>query len=168
MRTTLTISIAAVIAIAACSKDESTTDAPSAPRATTVSASRSDHHPVGVQWGSAPAVFPPGAEMAVLQGDPTKTEEFTVRLRMPNGYRIPPHTHPTIENVTVLSGKFLAGFGTQFNESNLQTFARDDFASIPADHAHYAMTSGETVVQVHAIGPFVLTYVNPADNPVAR
>lgn len=106
--------------------------------------------------------------MAVLEGDPSKSEPFTVRLRMPNGYKIAPHTHPTTENVTVLSGTFLAGMGTRFDESTLQTFARDDFASIPAEAAHYAMARGETVVQVHAIGPFAMTYVNPADNPVAR
>jgi quercetin dioxygenase-like cupin family protein len=121
-----------------------------------------------VQWGPAPAVFPPGAEFAVLQGDPSKAEPFTVRLRFPNGYRIPPHTHPTAENVTVLSGTFLAGMGEHFVQSEMQAFGRDDFASIPANHAHYAMARGVTVVQVHAIGPFVLTYVDPADNPTAR
>jgi quercetin dioxygenase-like cupin family protein len=106
--------------------------------------------------------------MAVLQGDPSKSEPFTVRLRLPNGYKIPPHTHPTAENVTVLTGTFLAGSGTQFDESQLEEIGRDGFLSIPAEHAHYAMARGLTVVQVHAIGPFALTYVNAADNPVTR
>ena len=91
-----------------------------------------------------------------------------MRLRFPNGYKVPPHTDPTAENVTVLSGTFLAGMGTQFDESTLKVFGRGDFAGIPAGHAHYAKARGLTVVQVHAIGPFVLTYVNPADTPAAR
>lgn len=174
MRSTHALLIAATIAVAACSKAAANDDTPNsatptAPvsdaQASAAHVSASQH---GIQWGPAPAVFPPGAEFAVLQGDPSKAEPFTVRLRFPNGYRIPPHTHPTAENVTVLSGTFLAGMGPKFVESTMQAFGRDDFASIPADHAHYAMARGQTVVQVHAIGPFVLTYVNPADTPAPR
>jgi quercetin dioxygenase-like cupin family protein len=110
-------------------------------------------------------MFPPGAEIAVLQGDPSKAEPFTVRLRFPNGYKIPPHTHPTTENVTVLSGTFLAGMGTQFVESTMQAFGRDEFISVPAEHAHYAMAQGLTVIQLHGVGPVAFTYINPADDP---
>jgi len=113
-------------------------------------------------------VLPPGAEIAVLQGDPSKAEPFTLRLRFPNGYKLPPHTHPTTENVTVLTGTFLAGMGTQFVESGLQAFGRDAFFSLPAEHAHYAMAQGLTVVQVHGIGPFAVTYVNPSDAQAFR
>ena len=174
MRSTHLAFIAAAVAVAACSKAAANDETPSSvtPTAPVVAAqapaghaSASQH---GIQWGPAPAVFPPGAEFAVMQGDPSKAEPFTIRLRFPNGYRIPPHTHPTVENVTVLSGTFLAGMGTHFDESALQAFGREGFASIPADHPHYAMARGQTVVQVHAIGPFVLTYVNPADTPAAR
>ena len=93
----------------------------------------------GIVWGPAPATLPPGAEIAVLDGNPSQPGPFTLRLRFPNGYKIPPHTHPTAENVT-----------------------------LPANHPHYAMARGVTVIQVHAIGPFALTYVDPADAPVAR
>ena len=103
--------------------------------------------------------------MAVLEGDPSKAEPFTVRLRVPNGYKIAPHTHPTTENVTVLAGTFRVGMGTTFYESDLQALDRDAFASVPANHAHYAMARGLTIVQVHAIGPFTMTYVNAADTP---
>jgi quercetin dioxygenase-like cupin family protein len=162
VRNLRSILIATAFAAAACSKDSPTATAQSAPRAALASsaAARGD-----LQWGPAPAVFPPGAEIAVLEGDPSKAEPFTVRLRFPNGYKIPPHTHPTTENVTVLTGTFLAGMGTTFIESDLQALGRDAFASVPANHAHYAMARGLTVVQVHAIGPFILTYVNPADTP---
>ena len=165
MSSRIATTVAAVLAIAACSKTAQTADAPSAPRATmTANASASAQN--SVEWGPAPAALPPGAQIAVLQGDPSSTNEFTVRLKFPNGYRIPPHTHPTTENVTVLSGTFLAGMGTQFVESNMQAFQRDGFSSLPAGMAHYAMARGETVIQLHAIGPFAINYVNQAD--VAR
>jgi Cupin domain. len=169
MRTT-SILIAA-LGIAACSKDAPSGNAPSAPATSaraSAAAAQNNSAEQGLQWGPAPSVFPPGAEIAVLQGDPSKSEPFTVRLRFPNGYKIPPHTHPTAENVTVLSGTFLAGMGAQFDESQMRAFGVDEFVSVPAEHAHFAMARGLTVVQVHAIGPFVLTYVNPADAQAFR
>ena len=118
-----------------------------------------------IKWGPAPAIFPPGAEMAVLQGNPGGTSEFTVRLRMPAGYVIPPHWHPTDENVTVISGKFRVGMGKTM--SSMLTLHEGGFITAPANEPHFARTEGVTVVQVHAIGPFAMTYVNPADTPRA-
>ena len=166
MRHQLSVLIAAA-ALAACSNESRTTVDPSGVTSAPGDA-HLQHQKQDIEWGPAPAVFPPGAEFAVLEGDPSKAEPFTVRLRFPNKYRIPPHTHPTTENVTVIEGTFLAGSGPQFVEADLQAYGRGGFASIPADHAHYAMARGQTVVQVHALGPFVLTYVNPHDNPAAR
>ena len=105
--------------------------------------------------------------MAVLQGDPSKSELFTVRLRFPSGYRIQAHTHPTDENVTVLEGRFLVGMGQRFSADSMLTLTAGGFITAPANHAHFAMARGVTVVQVHALGPFKLTYVNPADTPKA-
>jgi len=155
------------VSFAACSNDAPNNSAPTTP-ALSLIASAAPEREDDIKWGPAPAIFPPGAEFAVLQGDPSKPDEFTVRLRFPNGYKIPPHTHPTIENVTVLKGTFLAGMGEKFVESDMKAFQRDAFASIPANHAHYAMARGQTIVQVNAIGPFQLTYVNPADDPTKR
>ena len=115
-----------------------------------------------IAWGPAPAVFPAGAQLAVLEGDPSKAQEFTVRLRMPSGYRIPPHTHPTDENVTVVSGAFKVGMGTTFNDATMKQLGLGGFVTAPANMAHYAEAVGETVVQVHAMGPFTLTYVGAA------
>jgi quercetin dioxygenase-like cupin family protein len=118
-----------------------------------------------LKWGPAPAVFPTGAQMAVLQGDPIGSGQFTVRLKMPNGYKIAPHTHPTDENVTVISGIFRVGMGDKFDAKNMMTLHAGGFVTAPAQGAHFAEAQGPTVVQVHAIGPFALTYVNPADTP---
>jgi quercetin dioxygenase-like cupin family protein len=164
--TALITIIAVASTMAACSKDSRETDTPSAPPTAVAPASANGSHQAQtIQWGPAPSVLPPGAEIAVLAGDPGSQTEFTLRLKFPNGYRIAPHTHPTTENVTVIKGTFLAGMGTQFVEANLQELGRDDFVSIPAEHPHFAMARGETIVQVHGLGPFVLTYVNPADDP---
>ncbi|MEP6620881.1 MAG: cupin domain-containing protein [bacterium] len=117
------------------------------------------------KWGPAPAIFPAGAQMAVMQGDPSSTALFTVRLRMPDGYKIPPHVHPTDENVTVLSGTFKVGMGKTFEQKDMMTLTSTGFVTAPANMAHFALAQGQTIVQVHAMGPFAMTYVNPADTP---
>ena len=118
-------------------------------------------------FGPAPDVFPPGAEMAVLQGDPSVAGAiFTVRLRFPSGYVIPPHWHPTDEHVTVMRGTFLVGLGDTFDRhAFLPALRRGDFITAPANANHFAQAKGSTEVQVHAIGPFEMTYVHPEDDP---
>lgn len=118
-----------------------------------------------VQWGDAPPVFPAGAKMAVLEGDPGKAGLFTVRLNVPDGYKVAPHWHPTTENLTVISGTFNLGVGDKMDESKTTAMTAGAFGSMPARMHHYAWTKGETEVQVHGMGPFRLTYVNPADDP---
>ena len=118
-----------------------------------------------LHWGPAPAVFPKGAKMAVVSGDPSKAENFVVELSMPGGYKIPPHFHPTDETVTVKKGTFLYAMGDTFEASQLQTMKVGQSGTIPATMHHYAQAKGPTVVAVSAMGPFQLTYVNPADDP---
>jgi quercetin dioxygenase-like cupin family protein len=118
-----------------------------------------------VKWGPAPPVFPAGARFAVLQGDPSKAELFTVRLEFPAGYTIPPHFHPTDEHVTVISGTFLVGMGDKADFTHPVVLRAGGFITAGANMHHFARARGRTVVQVHAIGPFALTYVNPADDP---
>ena len=122
-----------------------------------------------VLWGPAPPIFPPGAQFAVVQGDPSAVGKiFTVRLRFPNGYVLPPHTHPTDEHVTVLRGTFLVGMGENFSRRDLASFPVDGCVTAPANMAHFASARGITEVQVHAIGPFQLTYVHPEDDPTKK
>jgi quercetin dioxygenase-like cupin family protein len=118
-----------------------------------------------LNWGPAPAVFPAGAKMAVLQGDPGQSALFTVRLQMPDGYRIPAHYHPTDEHITVISGTFLVGMGDTLNATRTTALPAGGFVTAPAKMNHYAIAKGATIVQVHAMGPFALTYVNPKDDP---
>jgi quercetin dioxygenase-like cupin family protein len=120
------------------------------------------------QWGPAPAIFPAGARMAVLQGDPSKPGPITVRLEMPDGYTVPPHYHPTDEAVTVIKGAFLIGMGDSVDLSKTVTLTGGGFGVAPAGHHHFAVARGQTIVQVNLVGPFAMVYVNPADDPTHK
>ena len=122
-------------------------------------------NPSDLKWGDAPPIFAPGAKMAVLQGDPSKGGVYTVRLKAGDGYKIAPHWHPTTENVTVISGVFNVGAGDKMDTASTTALVAGGFASMPAKMHHYAWFKGETEVQVHGVGPFKLTYVNPKDDP---
>src|SRR5262249_27673601 len=115
--------------------------------------------PSDMKWGPAPPVFQAGAEMAVLEGDPSAQAPYVVRLKMPDGYQIMPHWHPTTENVTVISGTFHLGTGDTFDDSKGHEMPTGTFGFIGPHMNHYAWATGETIVQVHGMGPFKLTYV---------
>ena len=121
--------------------------------------------PQEVKWGAGPPSIPPGAQAAVLYGDPSKEGPFALRLKMPDGYKIPPHTHPKQEVVTVISGTFSLGMGETADPAKAKALPAGGFFSLPPGMAHYAVTEGETVVQLNSMGPWTLTYVNPADDP---
>jgi quercetin dioxygenase-like cupin family protein len=121
--------------------------------------------PKDLKWGDPPAVFAKGASFTVVSGDPSKEGLFVVRLKMPAGYMIKPHWHPADEHVTVISGTFALGMGEKFDKSAMTELPAGGYALLPAQMRHYAMAKTAATVQVHGIGPFSLTYVNPADDP---
>jgi hypothetical protein len=116
-------------------------------------------------WMPAPDALPAGAQLAVLDGDPMGTGPFTVRLKLPDGYTVAPHWHPTDEKVTVIEGTFLVGMGDQFSESSLKTLGAGSFAKMPQHMNHYASAKGATTIQIEGMGPFAMTYVNASDDP---
>jgi quercetin dioxygenase-like cupin family protein len=121
--------------------------------------------PASIKWKAGPPSLPKGASFAVLEGDPGKAGPFVLRVKMPDGYRIPPHTHPTTERVTVISGTMYIGMGDTFDEKKGKALPAGAFGRWPAGMKHFAWTKGETVVQVHGTGPWAIHYVNPADDP---
>jgi quercetin dioxygenase-like cupin family protein len=121
-----------------------------------------------ITWGDPPPVFEKGASFAVVSGDPGQPGLFAVRLKMPAGYRIAPHWHPTDEHVTVLSGTLALGMGDQLDEKAMKELPSGGYALLPAEMHHYALAKTDAIVQVHGVGPFALTYVNPADDPSKR
>jgi uncharacterized protein DUF4437 len=129
----------------------------------------SDQHvvlnPADLKWGDAPPGLPPGAKMAVLDGDPNKKGPFTVRMQAPAGYKVLPHTQPTTEHVTVISGTFNIGTGDKFDEATGKKFGAGGYMVMPTGMKHYAWTTTETIIQINGMGPFVIKYVNPEDDP---
>ena len=118
-----------------------------------------------VTWGAAPPFLPSGAELAVLDGDPGQAVRITLRLKMPAGYEIPAHWHPTQEDVTVLSGSLNVGMGDTLDKAASTALRPGGFVALPAKMNHYVWTDEATIVQVHMNGPFEITYVDPATDP---
>ena len=118
-----------------------------------------------VQWGPAPAALPAGAQISVLEGNPSEKGAVTLRLRFPANYSIPPHWHSMIERVTVLSGTLHVGMGDKLDRQASQTLEPGGFVSLPANMHHFAWTAAATVVQINLEGPFDIFYVNPSDDP---
>ena len=121
--------------------------------------------PQEIKWASGPPSLAPGAEVAVLYGDPGKDGLFAMRLKLPKGYKIAPHTHPKPEVVTVISGTFRLGMGETADQSKGKPLAAGSFFAMPPGMAHFAFADEDTVVQLNSTGPWALTYVNAADDP---
>jgi hypothetical protein len=122
--------------------------------------------PDAIQYGPAPSFVAPGAQLAVLEGNPMASSgDYTLRLKMPDGFRIAPHWHPKRENVTVISGTLKVGMGDRFDESAMLAFPAGSFAYLDPDMHHYVMANGEVVVQVHGVAPVQFNYVNSEDDP---
>jgi quercetin dioxygenase-like cupin family protein len=118
-----------------------------------------------LKWGPAPPGLPPGAQAAVVDGDPTKPGPFVMRAKFPDGYKVPPHSHPIDENLTVLSGSLSLGTGDSVDAGTMTALGPGAFARMPRNVHHYATAKGETIFQLHGMGPFAITYVNPNDDP---
>jgi quercetin dioxygenase-like cupin family protein len=118
-----------------------------------------------VPWVEAPSSIPPGAHVALLYGDPSKQELFVMRLKMPAGYKIPPHSHPKPEVITVLSGTVKLGIGETADEATAQTMPAGSFYVIPPNTAHFTAAVEETVIQLSVNGPWGINYVSPKEDP---
>jgi hypothetical protein len=118
-----------------------------------------------IKWHKGPASLPSGAMIAVLEGDPNKEGPFVFRLKVPDGYRVPPHTHPKTERVTVISGTFNIGMGDKFDAKTTKAMPAGTYGYWPTGMKHFVWVKGETVLQFHGMGPWSIQYVNPDDDP---
>ena len=137
---------------------------------TTVGLAQDHHHvmqnPQEAQWGPAPPMLPAGAQIAVLSGDPGRSAPYTVRLKFPANYAIPAHSHPTDENVVVVSGAVTFGLGSKLTKgAGNKTVGAGGYALAPANVNHFAYTAQETTIVLYGIGPVEFKYVNPSDDP---
>lgn len=121
-----------------------------------------------LQWKAGPPSLPPGAQIAVLEGDPGRDGPFVFRVKVPDGYRIPPHTHPKTERVTVISGTFHLGMGDRFDPHAVTALPAGTYGYWEAGMKHFVWVKGETIVQFHGTGPWSIEYLDPKDDPRNR
>jgi hypothetical protein len=120
--------------------------------------------PNEMKWADVPSL-PSGAKVAVLEGPLNESKPFTMRLKFPANYTIPAHYHSAIEHVTVISGTFYMGTGDKLDVTKGRPLPAGSVAIMQPATRHFASTREETEVQVHGIGPWTITYVDPADDP---
>ena len=172
MKKHLVVSVILLCCLAAAQDSAKTGSKPAAAKPASKSGSAAHKNaftPDQIQYGPAPGFLSPGASLAVLEGNPmAPSGDYTVRLKMPDGYKVAPHWHPRRENVTVISGTLKVGMGDKFDESKMMSFPAASFAYLDPSMHHYAMSSGETVVQIHGKAPIQFNYVDPNDDPSKR
>jgi quercetin dioxygenase-like cupin family protein len=120
--------------------------------------------PNDLKWSDVPTL-PPGAKVAVIEGPPNEAVPFMMRLKFPANYKVPAHWHPAIEHLTVLSGTFNMGIGDKLDPAKTKPLSAGGVMIIQAKIPHFAWTKEEVMVQVHGVGPWGVTYVDPADDP---
>ena len=128
------------------------------------SAAQSKAAPAELKWMDAP-MLPAGAQMAAVSGDPAKAGKFTIQLKMPSNYGVPAHWHPTDEKVTLISGKLAYGMSDRLDRAGAQALAEGGSVTMKAKMHHWVFTGDGATVQVEAMGPFKITYVDPSTDP---
>jgi quercetin dioxygenase-like cupin family protein len=121
--------------------------------------------PENLKWAATPIGLPSGAQSAVLYGDPQTTGMFAIRIKMPKGYVLPPHVHQRSEVVTVISGRVSLGLGQAADRASVEQLPAGSLSSIPHGVVHYLFVDEDAILQINAIGPWGIDYVNPKDDP---
>ena len=122
-------------------------------------------NPTTIQWTEGPKTLPPQARMAVLAGNPKVYGPFTLRLKLPAHYQIPAHAHPSLEQVTVISGDFHVGAGDALTTAKGDTLHAGSFVAIQPNTHHYAWTNSGAIIQLNGMGPWDIHYVDAKNDP---
>jgi hypothetical protein len=160
--------ISTVLVAAACADDRpAVADQAQATGVGQVEPTGPDHvmvSPPELRWADAPSL-PPGAKVSLIEGQLDQPVPFTLRLQYPADYQLPAHRHPAIEHVTVLSGAINMGVGDTLDKTRTTAMPTGSIMIVQPGTSHFLWTAEEATVQVHGMGPFAITYVNPADDP---
>ena len=164
----LTLAAAVLLSLSVAAQTKPGSTAPSVPKAHIAV------RPDAVRWtpmssdlmeGTPAFALTEPPQVSLLEGDPSQAgAPFTLRIRLAAGTRVPPHWHPTEEHITVLQGRFSLGMGDEYNEASLQELPTGSYASMPKGMTHFALATGDTIVQVHGVGPFKSVWVTPSAN----
>ena len=146
-------------------KSTATDQKPAAPNTTGAAAKKNAWAPAEMKWVDAPPIIPAGAKMAVLDGNPMSDDLYTIRLKLPDGYKVAPHWHPKREEVTIVSGGLGIGMGDKFDAAKLKSYPRGSFFYMDPEMHHYVQAKGATEVQIHGRGPVQFNYIDPNDDP---
>jgi quercetin dioxygenase-like cupin family protein len=146
---------------------EASSSVPRRGSSTAPGATAQSSDPASLHW-SVPTTLPPSARVAVLSGDPRGPGESTLLISMPNGYRIPPHFHPSYEHIEVRKGTLLVGMGDTLDPKHTGALAAGDSATAAAGMHHFWIASGRTEVSVTFNGPYTITYLRAEDAPHRR
>lgn len=118
-----------------------------------------------IKWTDAPSVGP-GAQVAVLEGNPKASAPFTMRLKLPPHFKIPVHTHPAVERVTVISGSLHFAIGDRYEPAKAEVYGPGDVFIVPVGMPMFAYTRDDgTILQLNGIGPWGISYHDHADAP---
>src|SRR5690242_6545939 len=164
--------VVAVITPVALAQDKAKAPAPAAApaKAPAAAAPAAEGHKMymakSLDWKDLPSIA--GAKIAVLEGPMNEAGPFIARIRMPSGGKIPPHWHPAIEHVTVISGSFAMGVGEKWDDKAMHTMGAGDVMILQPKTPHYAQGKGDVTVQIHGMGPWSVNYVNPDDDPAKK
>lgn len=120
--------------------------------------------PSEMKYADVPSL-PPGAKMAVIEGNLKDAKPFTARVELPANYVVPPHSHPAIEHLTVLSGTLNMGSGEALDKKNSHALPPGSFAVMDPGVNHYVWTTDKVVIQLHGVGPWGVKWANPKDDP---
>lgn len=124
--------------------------------------------PADMKWQPGPTTLAKGAEVVILEGDPSKDGPFVMRIKLPDGFKVLPHTHPKDERVTIITGTLYLGHGATFDEKAAKAMPAGSYGVTAAGMKHFGWVKGETVLQLHGTGPWSIEYVNPADDPRSK
>ena len=159
-------------------KSEAPAAQPGKKSATPAAAHNMVVEPGSEQWGDIPAaamVGTPSVEiggtlkLAIIQGDPMQAgRTYTLRLSCSDGVKIAPHWHPTTENVTVIKGAAAVGMGSKWDDAAMKDVPVGGFFAATPQRRHFAQCKGDSILQVHGVGPFVINFVAPEEAPAAR
>jgi quercetin dioxygenase-like cupin family protein len=119
--------------------------------------------PAELTWNDLPSL--PGVKIAVIEGPLNAPVPVMFRLKFPANYKVPPHWHPGVEHITIISGTLNMGMGDTFDMTKTRALTPGSVAIMPAETHHFVWTNEEAIGQVHSTGPWSVTYVNPADDP---
>ncbi|MFI5145397.1 MAG: cupin domain-containing protein, partial [Ignavibacteria bacterium] len=122
-------------------------------------------NPDQLKWIDAPPPLPAGAKISILEGNPKAEGIFTIRVQCPPYFKVPVHTHPKDERVTVISGSIYVGFGDKMDTTKADKFIAGSYYLNPANTTHYVFTQDEgCIFQVTGLGPWGIEYLNESED----